>query len=432
MSKPIDRWKGTALAVVLVAGCSDNSSSISPADGGVVITTDGGGDAVAVADGSSADGAVAPDGATTDGAATDGAAANLAVSFTFNNQMPTGVAISREGRIFTAYPHWEDPITYTVAELVNGTETPYPDMATNTPSDPEKLLSVQSVVIDPANRLWLLDTGSINEGPVMGQFPKLVGIDLSTNHVFKTIHFPADVVLPTTYLNDVRFDLAHGSGGTAFITDSSSMGENAIIVVDLASGNSRRVLRNDPSTKSDPGFQATVLGQPVMVQQTPEMPPMAFTGNIDGIAITSDRLFYTPLTSHFLYSVSLATLEDAGRSDADIAATIQKEQRSFASDGLYSDAQGHVYLTDWEHNAVWERTAANQFVMLAQDTARMFWPDSFALGSDGSLYVTANQLQRRPRFHAGMDQRVKPFYLFKISTEGKPITAPAPGMATSR
>lgn len=69
---------------------------------------------------------------------------------------------------------------------------------------------MQSVVIDPANRLWVLDTGSINFAPVVAGGPKLVGVDLGTNSIFTTIRFPADVVLPTTYLNDIRFDLRQG------------------------------------------------------------------------------------------------------------------------------------------------------------------------------------------------------------------------------
>jgi sugar lactone lactonase YvrE len=46
--------------------------------------------------------------------------------------------------------------------------------------------------------------------------------------VVRRILFPADVALPATYLNDVRFDLRRGEAGTAFITDSSDSGPNGI------------------------------------------------------------------------------------------------------------------------------------------------------------------------------------------------------------
>ena len=97
-------------------------------------------------------------------------------------------------------------------------------------------MSVQSVVVDPDDRLWLLDTGSTEFGPTLPGGPKLVGVDLKTNKVFKTIRFPREVVLETTYLNDTRFDLRRGKGGVAYITDSSLKGPNGLIIVDLATG----------------------------------------------------------------------------------------------------------------------------------------------------------------------------------------------------
>ncbi|HWT91443.1 MAG TPA: L-dopachrome tautomerase-related protein [Solirubrobacteraceae bacterium] len=47
-------------------------------------------------------------------------------------------------------------------------DPPYPDLPTNVFDDAtagERLVSVQSVVVDPLDRLWLLDTGSIEMGP---------------------------------------------------------------------------------------------------------------------------------------------------------------------------------------------------------------------------------------------------------------------------
>jgi hypothetical protein len=41
---------------------------------------------------------------------------------------------------------------------------------------------------------------------------ELVCVDLEINKVVKNILFPQDVALPSTYLNDVRFDLRHGKG----------------------------------------------------------------------------------------------------------------------------------------------------------------------------------------------------------------------------
>ncbi len=88
----------------------------------------------------------------------------------FYGPMPTGVTVSREGRIFVNYPRWGDKVQFTVAELKNGQPVAYPDEQTNqlNPSDSSKsLVAVQSVIVDPANRLWALDTGSISMTPVV-------------------------------------------------------------------------------------------------------------------------------------------------------------------------------------------------------------------------------------------------------------------------
>src|SRR5262249_21438895 len=149
-------------------------------------------------------------------------AGHIEVVATFHGPMPTGVTVSHKGRIFVNFPRWGDPVEFTVAELKGGKPVAYPSAEFNTSSkEGKRLYSVQSVVVDPRDRLWALDTGSYKFGPTAPGGPKLVGIDLTTDQPFKTILFPRDVALKTTYLNDVRFDLRRGKAGMAFITDSS-------------------------------------------------------------------------------------------------------------------------------------------------------------------------------------------------------------------
>ena len=82
----------------------------------------------------------------------------------FDGAMPTGVTVAPNGRIFVNFPQWGDEAPFTVAELVDGKAVPYPDAATNRPdpADPAgHFISVQSVVADGANRLWVLDTAAL-------------------------------------------------------------------------------------------------------------------------------------------------------------------------------------------------------------------------------------------------------------------------------
>src|SRR3954471_22013244 len=190
----------------------------------------------------------------------------------FNGSMPTGVTVSQEGRIFVNFPRWGDPVPFTVAEVRNGHAVSYPDEDVNrlaVARAADTFVLVQSVVVDPRNRLWVLDTGSIAFAPAIPGGPKLIGIDLATNRIFRTVRFPADVVLKTTYLNDIRFDLRHGEDGIAYITDSSGEGPNGIIIVDLGTGKSWRRLHDHPSTKAENSFVPVVNGQPLMRGQPP-------------------------------------------------------------------------------------------------------------------------------------------------------------------
>lgn len=346
----------------------------------------------------------------------------------FNGAMPTGVTVSHQGRIFINFPKWGDDVAFTVAEVLNGEAVAYPDEAINqtNPGDPATaLVSVQSVVVDPSDRLWILDTGSPRFQPTKYGGPKLVCVDLSTNRVIKKILFPQDVALPTTYLNDVRFDLRRGSEGMAFITDSAQKGPNGVIVVDLASGDSWRRLHDHPSTKAEMirTFLPIVEGRPFLEHQPDGSVNQGASMGSDGIAISADgkRLYYCPLGSRKLYSVDTNSLADRTLDDQQVGDTVIGEgDRGGASDGLESDSAGYIYSTNYEHNAILRRLPGRNWETVIHDP-RLLWPDTLSLAADGYLYVTANQLHRQARFHNGRDLRRKPYTLFRIRVDAQPV-----------
>lgn len=346
----------------------------------------------------------------------------------FHDAMPTGVTVSERGRVFVNYPKWGDDVRFTVAELRDGKAVAYPDEATNRTDEDDHaaaLVSVQSVVVDPADRLWILDTGSPMFQPTKHGGPKLVCVDLSTDKVAKKILFPTDVALPTTYLNDVRFDLRRGEGGVAFITDSADKGPNGIIVVDLATGESWRRLHDHPSTKAEkaPAFLPVVEGRPFM-ERAPDGTTNPLSMGADGIAISADgeRLFYCPLASRRLYSVSAAALADRSADDAVVAATVRDEgDRGGGADGLESDADGRIYATSYEHNAILRRNPDGAWETVAHDP-RLLWPDTMSVAADGHLYVTANQLHRQAKYQRGEDKRRKPYTLFRVRVDARPVS----------
>lgn len=343
----------------------------------------------------------------------------------FRGSMPTGVTVSHSGRIFVNFPRWGDPVPFTVAEITNGQPVAYPNPVINRLNkarQADTLVSVQSVVVDPEDRLWILDTGSPMFQPTTYGGPKLIGIDLRSNRIFKKILFPREVALPTTYLNDVRFDLRRGTGGMAFITDSSDKGPNGIIVVDLATGKSWRKLHDHPSTKAVPRFLPYVEGQPIM-QRKPGQPPKHLAMGSDGIAISADgkRLFYCPLASRRLYSVSADALANEQSTDTEVSSTVRDHGEKGASDGLEADSANRIYVTNYEQNAILRRRPDGTYETLVSDP-RVLWPDTLSVAANGYLYFTANQLHRQKTYHNGKDLRQKPYVLFRTRIDARPVS----------
>lgn len=332
--------------------------------------------------------------------------------FSFTGAMPTGVSVSEAGRIFVNFPQWGDTVPFGVGEIRDGRLAAYPSSADN-----RTFASVQSVVADGQGKLWVLDTAAPGFAAPTPGGPKLVAIDLKTDKVVQTVVFPSNVILPTTYVNDVRFDLRTG---TAYVTDSSLSGPGAIIVLDLASGKAVRRLSGHASTSADPAFVPVVEGE-TMKARNADGSSQPFTVASDGIALSADgaTLYYSPLSSRHLYSVPTALLRDAAVSEAQLAAAVKDLGEKGASDGLEADADGAVYASDYEHNSIRKRAPDGSWSTLASDS-RLLWPDTLSIGPDGYLYFTANQLHRQAGFHAGKDLREKPYGLYRVKINAKP------------
>jgi sugar lactone lactonase YvrE len=356
---------------------------------------------------------------------------SLVPVFALPDAMPTSVTVAPNGRIFVNFPRWGDDVRFTVGEIRGGGIWPYPDAAMNRADSPRpaaNLISVQSVVADARNRLWILDTAAPSFSRPQAGGAKLVAVDLASDRVVKTIVLGADVALPTTYLNDVRFDLrpdarlpdGRGSEGVAYITDSSTNGPGGLIVVDLASGRAWRRLSGHPSTQPDPRMTAIVEGELLMVRPA-NGPAQPFRVAADGIALSADgaTLYYCPLTSRRLFAVPTALLRDRAVPEARVAAAVVDLGEKGASDGLEADDRGRIYASDYEHDAIRRRLPDGSWETVAHDP-RMLWPDTLSV-APGFLYFTANQINRQPLFNRGTDLRRPPYMLFKVAIDAGPV-----------
>ncbi|KAI0143756.1 major royal jelly protein-domain-containing protein [Xylariaceae sp. FL1272] len=356
-----------------------------------------------------------------------------------NGQLVSGVAVSSTGRIFSNYPAGLDGTNayngsnsnYAVSEATSlTTEKAYPSLEYNQPPGgainyttvppttvnyQDHLISVQSVIIDAKDRLWILDTGRVllnNELLNAAQGgPKLVGVDLSTNKVFQTITFPPTVALPYSYLNDVRFDLrpsiTQSGQGVAYITDSSQQGRNGIIVVDLGTGESWRRLDLAGSVRSESQFLSFVWGQPTYGSSDAGETSYNPTG-ADGIALSADSetLYFGPFASRYMYSVPTARLRArGGQSEILAQQSVTNVGQKGHSDGFETDSNGLIYAGNGEANAINVFNPANGSVVPFVRDPRINWVDTMSVATDGYLYFTANQLLE--------SEKIRPFALFR-------------------
>ncbi|PWY90871.1 hypothetical protein BO70DRAFT_307213, partial [Aspergillus heteromorphus CBS 117.55] len=349
------------------------------------------------------------------------------------DEWPTGVAVSSTGRIFSCYPLGMDSnnTRYQVAELTSATtESPYPSADFNFPPGGavnystfppttanyvDHLISVQSVYIDAKDRLWILDTGraqTTNGTLLLSSYggPKLVGVDLNINKVFKTIIFPRDVVFPDSYPNDVRFDLrsdlSGSSGqGIAYLTDSSPEGRNGLIVVDIGTGGAWRQLDGLPLTKAEPNFKAFIWGDVVSVSI-----------GTDGITVSADgeTLYFGVVSGRNLHSIPTAILRDSSPAGQALALqSVTTLTQKGVSDGYEVDSLGRIYVGSFESNAINVFYPGNSSVQTFVRDPRIGWTDSMSvvtlkknLTDKGYVYFTENQLWRA--------EKVRPFALFRV------------------
>lgn len=302
----------------------------------------------------------------------------------FSDAQWTGLAVSGKDRLFVNYPRWSDDVPVSVAELVKGHPVPYPNKAMNDwgpGKDPtEHLVCVQSVFIDDKNRLWILDPANPQFKGVIPGGPKLLQVDLASNKVVTTYRFGPDIARENSYLNDVRIDSRREF---AFITDS---GDGALVVLDLKTGEARRLLDGHHSTASEDVI-LTVGGRPWLLNG---VQPRIHS---DGIAYDAgaDVLYYQALTARTMYRIPAPILRRSDLSEMVIAGKVEKVGETGASDGLIFGPDGKVYISALEHDAILRTSAKGEVETVIQDAA-IAWPDSFSFGPEGRLYFTTARI----------------------------------------
>lgn len=338
---------------------------------------------------------------------------NVHVLGRFYDAQPSGIVHLADGRFVLSFPTSAQRHPGPVLAVWKGGSKlqPFPDAATQ-----KELISPLGMTVDAHGRVWVIDEG-IAAGQTEPQTPAILLVDPGTNRIVRRFSLSSPVVRPDSHINDIRVDLTHGKEGTAFVSDTSQTTHPALIVLDIASGQARRILADDASVSAAPGHVMEVDGN--LFRYNPDHPQMPQGGvNGIGLSVDSSRLFWAPFSSRRLYSAPTAIMSDPSASEVDLRQAVRDEGEIGVVDGIFTAPDDSLYMADEERHGVIRRSPDGNLSLVAHDP-RLISPDSLASGeqtkqSVSSLIMTVGQWARLPVFHDGHDMQKRPYLIVRI------------------
>ena len=311
------------------------------------------------------------------------------------------------GHVFVAGPRWTGFSGPTVGLLTKSKEIePFPDADWNGwkpgRNATHRFVSVNALHVAPDKTLWVVDTGTPSFGgpPVPGG-AKLVRIDPASGHVLRIYPLGPEIAQAGSYIDDIRFNGPH-----AYLTDA---GKAALIVLDIKTGQARRVLDNDASTRARTDRPIVMDGH--VLENGPHQPLLV---NVDPLEVSPDGkwLYFGPLEGPWS-QVPTAFLDDPNVSSTDLSAAVKPWVDLPPIGGSTMDIAGNLYFTNLKDNGVYRRDASGKITRLLSDP-RLHWADAPCLAPDGRLWLPIAQLDRLPQFHQGQSRSHQPFLLVSI------------------
>lgn len=325
------------------------------------------------------------------------------------------VAVADNGRMFVSFPYWggggDGP---TVAEIDrNGQPHPFPDAHWNRPDgsrgDLRPFVRVNAIRIGPDGLLWVVDSGDANVGgppnPTDGAPARLLAFDIETGSVKHVITLRA-ASTAHSYMDDMRFH-----NDMIFVTDA---GDPALVVVNLRTGQQRRILAHDRSTTDERPMYAegrllTTHGRPVRV-------------HADQLEVSPDgqKLYFQP-SSGPMWVAPTAALENPALSAADLSRAVSQFYDTPTTGGSAIDGDGNLYVSDVNTLRILRITPQGKATTLVRDR-RLVWADAMWIDSHGTLWIPAVQLNRTATFQPdGVSRLHLPVAMYTMDLHLKPV-----------
>lgn len=318
----------------------------------------------------------------------------------FDDTRPGNITVTPDNRVIITQQPLDGPTLRVVEVMADGTKLPFPtqDWADGPETGEVGIAGTIGIKSDADGVVWILDMGGEASGP------KLVAWDTQANALHKTIDIPADVVMPTSFLQDFALDETHGKIYIADMTFTAPASDlkPAFIVIDLETGAARRVLEGAEALMPS-GEDVVIDGDLVGFKDDDGKPqPWHLSMNAISIDPSFEHVYFGTMNGRDILRIPTTALADETLDDAALAALIERYGEKGPNDGFIIDDQGRVFSGDVTRNAVTVSTT-DSFEVFAQDDTLLRWPDGFAFAPDGTMYIVANQLHTHPALNMGED-----------------------------
>ncbi len=326
-----------------------------------------------------------------------------------SNTMIWNAVVACNRRVYVAGPRWAGGFPSMARLDAQGQPAPYPDAAWNNwqKGDPteESFVNVNALHFDGVGQIYAIDSGSPEFGgdPLPGA-AKVVCIDLATDEVTKVYTFPPDVARPGSYVDDIRI---HGDHG--YLTDAGNPG---IIILNMTTGKSRRVLDGHPSATAPSDRPIVVAGETVLAPDGSNL-----RVNSDPLEVSPDgRWFYFgPLEGPWV-KIETKYLDDDGLSSEEIAKKVEPWTDLPPIGGAAMDRAGNLYFTDLADTSLKKRATDGSITTVVKDPD-LHWVDAPFIDDHNAIWLPVPQLDRVALFHKGISEVQWPIRLYHLQLE---------------
>ena len=325
------------------------------------------------------------------------------------SQGPGNIAVTPDRRLIVSEHSLFFPNYRVIEVLTDGTTKPFPNEQWATPPDKDGigLTSVIGIQSDLKGIIWMIDNGN--------DFSRIVAWDSKQNKLHKIIDVSKPGRVYNSFFNDLALDPVHNK---IYISDVAHPKNTALVVVDIDTGKSRRVLEGHSSIAPEP--LPIKIGDKIMAVDDKGKGKPSIGADPITIDPKSEWVYYGASQSTSLWRIRTADLANENLTDIQLAARIERYGDRPVCDGITVDGSGNVYITDLTNYAIGVVEPSGKYRILHQDKKRLSWPDGMSFGPDGYIYVVANQLHLSMVFNMGKDLSKPPYYLlrFKASAKG--------------